>query len=76
MLRFNTFYSKKKHFLALGSIVLRVRVHLVPLVYASNPKLYDFYSASQFVQFGHRERDIDEIAENPILVQMLKYFRD
>ena len=43
---------------------------------ASNPKLYDFYSSSQFVQFGQRERDADEIAENPILVQMLKYFRD
>ena len=26
---------------------------------ASNPKLYDFYSASQFVQFGQRERDTD-----------------
>ena len=43
---------------------------------ASNPKLYDFYSASQFVQFGQRERDTDEIAESPILVQMLKYIRD
>lgn len=43
---------------------------------ASNPKLYDFYSASQFVQFGQRDRDTDEIAESPILVQMLKYFRD
>ena len=43
---------------------------------ASNPKLHDFYSASQFVQFGQRERDTDEIAESPILVQMLKYFRD
>ena len=43
---------------------------------ASNPKLYNFYSASQFVQFGQRERDTDEIAESPILVQMLKYFRD
>lgn len=42
----------------------------------SNPKLYDFYSASQFVQFGQRERDADEITEDPILVQMLKYFRD
>ncbi|HJC63218.1 MAG TPA: N-acetyltransferase [Candidatus Blautia merdavium] len=43
---------------------------------ASNPKLFDFYSASQFVQFGQRERDTDEIEESPILVQMLKYFRD
>lgn len=43
---------------------------------ASNPKLYDFYSASQFVQFGQRDKDTDEIAESPILVQMLKYFRD
>ncbi len=43
---------------------------------ASNPKLYNFYSASQFVQFGQRERDSDEIAENPMLVQMLKYFRE
>lgn len=43
---------------------------------ASNPKLYDFYSASQFIQFGQRDRDTDEIAESPVLVQMLKYFRD
>lgn len=43
---------------------------------ASNPKLYDFYSASQFVQFGQRKRDTDEVAESPILIQMLKYFRD
>lgn len=43
---------------------------------ASNPKLFDFYSASQFVQFGQRERDTDEIVESPVLVQMLKYFRD
>lgn len=37
---------------------------------------YLVYSASQFVQFGQRERDTDEIAESPILVQMLKYFHD
>lgn len=43
---------------------------------ASNAKLYDFYSASQFVQLGQRNRDIDEVAESAILVQMLKYFRD
>ena len=43
---------------------------------SNNQKLYDFYSASQFVQFGWRRRDIDEIAESPTLVQMLKYFRD
>lgn len=41
---------------------------------ANNPKLYDFYSASEFVQFGQRERDTDEIADSSILVQMLKYF--
>ena len=35
---------------------------------ASNPKLYDFYSASQFVQFGQRGRDIDEMVESPISV--------
>lgn len=43
---------------------------------ANNPKLYTFYTSSQFVQFGSRERDTDEIAESPVLVQMLKYFRD
>lgn len=43
---------------------------------ASNPKLYTFYSASQFVQFGQRKCDTDEISESPVLVQMLKYFRD
>ena len=41
---------------------------------ASNLKLYNFYSSSQFVQFGQRKRDTDEISENPTLVQMLKYF--
>lgn len=43
---------------------------------ANNSKLYDFYSAAQFVKFGQRERDTDEIAESHVLVQMLKYFRD
>ncbi len=43
---------------------------------ASNPKLYDFYSNSQFVQFGQRSKDINEMSESPILIQMLKYFRD
>ena len=42
----------------------------------SNPKLFDFYSAAQFVQFGKREKDADEILESPVLVQMLKYFRN
>ena len=42
---------------------------------ASNPNLYDFYTSLQFVQFGQRDRDSDEISESPILVQMLKYFR-
>ena len=42
---------------------------------ASNPKLFDFYSSAQFIQFGQRDRDANEIAENPILVQMLRYFR-
>lgn len=31
---------------------------------------------AQFIQFGQRNKDIDEIAESSILVQMLKYFRD
>ncbi len=43
---------------------------------ADSPKLFQFYTASQFVQFGQRERDVDELSESPILVQMLKYFRD
>ena len=43
---------------------------------ANNPKLFDFYSNSGFIQFGQRQKDKDEIAESLILVQMLKYFRD
>lgn len=43
---------------------------------ASSQKLFDFYSASQFVQFGQRKRDNGEIAESSVLVQMLKYFRE
>lgn len=41
---------------------------------ASNPKLFDFYSKHGFVQFGQREKEKEELADNPILVQMLKYF--
>nr|WP_248628894.1 GNAT family acetyltransferase [Enterococcus cecorum] len=43
---------------------------------ADNPKLYEFYSSSQFVKFGERKRDSEEVSEAPILIQMLKYFRD
>ena len=43
---------------------------------ANSPKLYNFYFNSQFVQFGQRMREAGEIVDSPILVQMLKYFRD
>lgn len=42
---------------------------------ASNPKLQEFYAMHDFVPFGERERDNDELADSPILVQMLRYFR-
>ncbi len=40
-----------------------------------HPKLRSFYSASQFVPFGQRAREKDELGEGPVLVQMLRYFR-
>ncbi|MDE7285007.1 MAG: N-acetyltransferase [Lachnospiraceae bacterium] len=42
---------------------------------ASNQKLHDFYSTHGFVPFGEREREIDELDDSPILVQMLRYFK-
>lgn len=42
---------------------------------ASNPKLREFYSTHDFVPFGERERELDELADSPILVQMLRYFK-
>lgn len=42
---------------------------------ASNPKLHAFYSAHDFVPFGEREREQDELADSPILIQMLRYFK-
>ena len=42
---------------------------------ASNPKLHEFYATHDFVPFGEREREKDELADSPILVQMLRYFK-
>ncbi len=42
---------------------------------ASNPKLYEFYSTHEFVAFGERERENDELADSSTLVQMLRYFK-
>lgn len=42
---------------------------------ASNPILHKFYAAHDFVPFGKREREKDELADNPILIQMLRYFK-
>ncbi len=42
---------------------------------ASNPKLHLFYSKHDFVAFGEREKEHDELAESPVLVQMLRYFK-
>ena len=44
--------------------------------YANNDKLYAFYTDSQFVSFGQRKCDKDELIEESILVQMLKYFKN
>lgn len=43
---------------------------------ANNTKLYNFYSSLQFVQFGQRKGESDKTSKNPILIQMLKYFRN
>ncbi len=43
---------------------------------ANNDKLYAFYTDSQFVSFGQRKCDKDELIEESILVQMLKYFKN
>ena len=42
---------------------------------ASSPKLHEFYSAHDFVLFGKREREHDELMDSPVLVQMLRYFK-
>ncbi|MDE6635739.1 MAG: N-acetyltransferase [Lachnospiraceae bacterium] len=42
---------------------------------ASNLKLCEFYSTHDFVPFGKRERENNELADNPVLVQMLRYFK-
>lgn len=41
---------------------------------ASNPKLHEFYVRHNFIPFGERKKDKDELADSPILVQMLRYF--
>ena len=42
---------------------------------ASNPKLHEFYSKHGFIAFGERAKESDELAESPVLVQMLRYFK-
>lgn len=42
---------------------------------ASNPKLHEFYAAHDFVSFGERVRENDELTDSPVLVQMLRYFK-
>ncbi len=42
---------------------------------ASNPKLHAFYSKHDFVVFGEREKEQNELTESPVLVQMLRYFK-
>lgn len=42
---------------------------------ASNPKLHNFYAKHDFIAFGQREKEHDELADSPTLVQMLKYFK-
>lgn len=42
---------------------------------SSNPKLHEFYSKHDFVAFGEREKENDELTESPVLVQMLRYFK-
>lgn len=42
---------------------------------ASNPKLDTFYSKHDFVVFGEREKEQNELTESPVLVQMLRYFK-
>lgn len=42
---------------------------------ASNTKLHEFYSKHDFVVFGEREKENDELTESPVLIQMLKYFK-
>ena len=41
----------------------------------NNSKLYNFYSCSNFIEFGRRNKENEEISESLILVQMLKYFK-
>lgn len=42
----------------------------------SSTKLYDFYSQNNFYQFGQRENNNANPADNRIFIQMLKYLKD
>lgn len=42
---------------------------------ASNPKLHTFYSTHDFVPFGERKREQNELTDSPMLIQMLRYFK-
>lgn len=42
----------------------------------SNAKLYDFYSQNNFYQFGQRENNNNNLTNNQIFIQMLKYLKD
>ena len=41
----------------------------------ANEKLYQFYTKNQFLMFGQRKRESNELDENYGLVQMLRYFK-
>lgn len=43
---------------------------------SANQKLYKFYSEHDFVVFGKREKENEELSDSPHLVQMLKYFKN
>lgn len=42
---------------------------------ASNPNLHDFYTKHGFIAFGNRKKELNELADSPVFVQMLKYFK-
>lgn len=42
---------------------------------AYNKKLYEFYSKHDFVKFGERKKETDELTESSVLIQMLRYFK-
>ena len=78
--KFPQYDSESGHYLVSCKRVIQVQkiigVKMTYIKCASTPKLYEFYSKHNFVSFGEREKENDELTESPVLVQMLRYFKN